>query len=232
MSSAGVGGFKGTSLDHVIPATEKVDTLELNAGNHDMSQRGFYMASRFVEDATLEMGTLNSHGRFVHVYLNGQYWGQYNARERMEDSFLAAYLGGKNSDYVNVKGNDNSGDNFIIGTPEPPNRASWETARANASNYDIVKNHVDLQSLIDFMLLWNYGNCESEFRCSGPVNAPGSGFKFWMADSDGFLRTSALTLDRTANTGPGGFFGSLNTGAHPDFKMLLADRIYKHFFTG
>lgn len=222
--------FRG--FDNGIPATEKVDTLELNAGNHDMSQRGFYMASRFVEDATLEMGTLNSHGRFVHVYLNGQYWGQYNARERMEDSFLAAYLGGKNSDYVNVKGNDNSGDNFIIGTPEPPNRASWETARANASNYDIVKNHVDLQSLIDFMLLWNYGNCESEFRCSGPVNVPGSGFKFWMADSDGFLRTSALTLDRTANTGPGGFFGALNTGAHPDFKMLLADRIYKHFFNG
>lgn len=222
--------FRG--FDKGIPAKDNVDTLDLTAGNHDMAERGFYMANRFVEDTMLEMGSLNPHGRFVHVYINGVYWGQYNAHERLEDSFLATYLGGSNSDYNNVRGNDNSGDNFIIGTPEPPHRENWETARANKGTYTIVKDRVDLKQMIDFMLVWFYGNCESEYRCAGPIASPGSGFKFWSADADGFLRTSALTLNRTSNTGPGGFFGALLAEGHPDFKALLADRIYRHFFNG
>jgi hypothetical protein len=219
--------FRG--FDRTIPATDKVDTLSITAGNHDMVERGFYMANRFVEDTMLDMGSLNPHGRFVHVYINGVYWGQYNAHERLEDSFLADYLGGKTDDYVNVRGNDNVGDNFIIGTPEPPNRASWETVRANRNSYIAIKDRVDVSQLIDFMLVWYYGNCESEYRCAGSIE-PGSGYKFWSADADGFLRTSALTLNRTANTGPGGIFGALAAEGHPDFKTLLADRIYKHFF--
>jgi len=50
-------------------------------------------------------------------------------------------------------------------------------------------------NLIDFMLLWFYGDCESEYRSAGPVH-PGdsleTGFKFWSAGSEGFLRTSAM----------------------------------------
>lgn len=219
--------FRG--FDHGFPTKDRIDTLDLTAGNHDMVQRGFYMANRFVEDTMLEMGSLNPHGRYVHVYLNGVYWGQYNAHERLEDSFLAAYLGGSNSDYVNVRGNDNAGNNFVTGTPEPPNREPWEIVRANRSSYTAVKDRVDLAHLIDFMLVWYYGDCESEFRCAGPIE-PGSGFKFWEADADGFLRTSALNLNNTANAGPGGIFGALVAEGHPDFKILLADRIHRHFY--
>jgi hypothetical protein len=214
-------------FDRGMPVLDELDTLDLTAGNHDMAQRGFYMSNRFVEDTMLEMGSLNPHGRFVHVYLNGTYWGQYNAHERLEDSFLAGYLGGKAEDYVNVRGNDNYGGEFVTGTPEPPNRALWETVRANRGSYAVVKTAVDVPQLIDFMLAWFYGNCESEFRCAGPI-APGSGFKFWMADADGFLRTPPS--DTTGNAGPGGIFGALAAEGHPDFKMLLADRIYRHFF--
>ena len=55
----------------------------------------------------------------------------------------------------------------------------------------------------------------------GPL-APGTGFKFWIADADGFLRTSALGLNRTDRQGPGGIFGALVREANPDFKVLLA----------
>jgi hypothetical protein len=61
-------------------------------------------------------------------------------------------------------------------------------------------------------------------------SSPGSGFKFWIADADGFLRTSALGLNRVSRIGPGGLFGGLVSQNHPDFKTLLADRIYQHFF--
>ena len=219
--------FRG--MDRGFLARESFDEIDLVGGSHDMIERGFYMAGRFTEDTMLDMGSLNPHGRFVNVYLNGKYWGQYHARERLTDSFLADYLGGERQDYVNVRGNDNVGDSFIPGTPDPRNRAPWENLRAHRSSYIASKPSLDVPHLIDFMLMWFYGDCETEYRAAGPI-APGSGFKFWIGDADGFLRTSALTSDRTSNPGPGGLFGALVSEKHPDFMTLLADRIQKHFF--
>jgi hypothetical protein len=216
-------------FDRGVLAKSSFDTLDLRSGSQDMFERGFYLAGRFVEDSMLDMGSLNPHGRFVHVYVNGVYWGQYDCRELLEEHFLSDYLGGAPEDYVVVRGNDNVGDDFVIGAPDPPNLQPWEYTRSVRNSYNAVRPYLDVTHMIDFMLLWNYGNCESEFRCAGPINA-GSGFKFWIADADGFLRTSALGLNRTSRLGPGGLFGGLVAENHTDFKTLLADRIYKHLF--
>lgn len=215
-------------FDHGRAPVRSFDQLDLRSGSHDMSERGFYLAGRFVEDSMLDMGSLNPHGRFVHVYLNGAYWGQYDCRELLSERFLADYLGGSRADYGAVMGNDNVTDDFVIGAPEPPHLDPWEQARADRGRYERVRTRVDVAHLVDFMLLWFYGDCESEFRSCGPL-APGSGFKFWIADADGFLRTSALALNRTDREGPGGFFGALVREGHPDFRTLLADRIQRHF---
>jgi hypothetical protein len=214
-------------FDHGFPARDSFNKIELRSGSQDMADRGFYMAARFVDDSLLDMGSLNPHGRYVHLYLNGDYWGQYDLREALDDAFLANYLGGKQSDYLVVRGNDNAGSSFVVGTPDPIPRYSWYRARELGTSYHAVKPYLDVANLVDFMLLWWYGNCESEYRCAGSVEA-GSGFKFWMADSDGFLRVT--TANTVANTGPGGLMGKLRSDPGPDFKMLVADRIYKHFF--
>lgn len=216
-------------LDRGVPVQTSFDELDFRSGSQDMNERGFYMAGRFVEDTMLDMGSLNPHGRFVHLYLNGVYWGQYDCREMLVEPFLADYLGGTKDDYVAVRGNDNVGDDFVIGAPEPPSILPWERVLALRNSYAAVRAYLDVSHLIDFMLLWNYGNAESEFRACGPLDA-GSGFKFWLADADGFLRTGAMGLNRTGRMGPGDIFGSLVAESHPDFKTLLADRIYRHCF--
>ena len=215
-------------FDRGVLAQTSFDKLDLRSGSQDMVERGFYMAGRFVEDSMLDMGSLNPHGRFVHVYVNGVYWGQYDARETMDENFLADYLGGAQEDYVVVKGNDNVGDEFALGAPEAPVIAPWERVFGLRSSYFDARPYLDVPHLIDFMLLWNYGNCESEYRSVGSVNA-GSGFKFWIADADGFLRTSAMGLNRTVRNGPGYLFSALLAENDREFKTLLADRIYKHF---
>jgi len=211
-------------FDRGFPVVERFDELELGGGSHDMNQRGFYMSARFVEDTMLDMGSLNPHGRFVHLYINGTYWGQFHLRERLVEHFLADYLGGDPEDYLNVRGNDNVGSSFIPGTPDPVHRHVWNRVRALSGSYRDVQAYVDVPGLIDFMLVWFYGNCESEYRASGPIEA-GSGFKFWLADADGYLRAGG---NRTANTGPGGLFGALVAEGDPDFMDLLANRIYQH----
>lgn len=206
---------------------DSFDELDVRSGSQDMVDRGFYMAPVFVDDSMNDMGSINPHGRFVNLYLNGAYYGKFHVRERLIDQFLADYLGGGQEDYVTVRGNDNVGDTFVIGTPDPEKRGSWETMRSQMSNYAQVRTRLDIDHLTDFLLLWWYGNSESEYRAAGPVS-PGSGFKFYLSDPDGFLR--ATTADRTTNPGPGGMFGALVTQNDPDFKMRVADRIYRHFF--
>jgi hypothetical protein len=76
-------------FDRGVLAKTSFDELDLRSGSQDMYERGFYMAGRFVEDSMLEMGSLNPHGRFVHVYINSVYWGQYDCRELLVDHFLA-----------------------------------------------------------------------------------------------------------------------------------------------
>ena len=49
--------------------------------------RAQYMRDQFSRDSQLAMGQPSSHGRYVHVYLNGLYWGMYNAVERPDESF-------------------------------------------------------------------------------------------------------------------------------------------------
>lgn len=216
--------FRG--FDHGFLAVDSFDQLDLRGGSHDMRSRGFYMSARFSEDTMLDMGSLNPHGRFVHLYLNGVYWGQYHLRERLNDRFLADYLGGVPEDYLTVRGNDNVGSNFIPGTPDPPDREPWEWVRANRGSYAAVKDLLDVPHLIDFMLMWSYGNAETEYRSAGR-REPGSGFKFWLADGDGYLRNSG---DSTGNPGPGGLFGALTAERDPEFMTLLADRIHRHLF--
>ena len=216
-------------FDRGVVAKTAFDQLEFRSGSQDMIHRGFYLAARFVDDSMLAMGSLNPHGRYVHVFLNGVYWGQFDAREPMEEHFLADYLGGAPEEYSRVRGNDNVGSSFVLGIGDPPVLEPWERVRNLAGSYASVKAYLDVPHLTDFMLLWMYGNCETEFRACGPTNA-GSGFKFWMADADGFLRTSAMGLNNTGNAGPGGLFGALVAEGNPDFKTLVADRIYRHFF--
>ena len=216
--------FEG--FEHGTPTVDSFDEIDLRGGGHDMNSRGFYMSARFSEDTMLEMGALNPHGRFVHLYFNGKYWGQYHARERVTDAFLADYLGGRTEDYVNVRGNDNVGSSFVAGTPDPANRTPWEKVLQFKGDYERVRDWVDVPHLIDFMLMWNLGNAETEYRAAGPIEA-GTGFKFWLGDADGHIRPAS---DRTGNSGPAGIFGALVSERHPDFMTLLADRIQLHLF--
>ncbi len=216
--------FKG--FEKGFLTADDFDEIDLRAGGHDMNSRGFYMSARFTEDTMLEMGSLNPHGRYVHLYFNGEYWGQYHARERLTDAFLADYLGGSSEDYVNIRGNDNAGSSFVPGTPDPVNREPWEHVLSNTGAYEQIKDWVDLPHFIDFMLMWNYGNAETEYRAAGPI-IPGSGFKFWLGDADGHIR---LAGDRTGNSGPAGLLGALRQEAHPEFMNLFADRAYQHLF--
>ncbi|MEC9042870.1 MAG: lamin tail domain-containing protein [Verrucomicrobiota bacterium] len=208
------------------PPTDRFDIMDLRSGSHDMQSRGAYMSNRFTDDTMLEMGNLAPHGRFVHVYLNGNYWVQYHLRERWNADMASSYLGGPKSDYDAVNLNDGfrADEKVYDGSGELWNDAKQLASGSNAWSFN--DNHIDFANLIDFMLLWVSGNSESEVRLLGS-KAQGQPFRFQMKDADGFLRSPSHSVN---SSGPLNLMSSSLINRNPDYAMLLADRIHMHFF--
>ncbi len=217
--------FDGFNYKH-YPPTDRFDIMDLRSGSHDMQSRGAYMSNRFTDDSMLEMGNLAPHGRFVHVYLNGTYWGQYHLRERWNADMASSYFGGPKSDYDAVNLNDGfrNDEKVYDGTGVLWNEAKQLASGSNAWSFN--ENHIDFANLIDFMLLWVSGNSESEVRLLGS-KAQGQPFRFQMKDADGFLRNPGHSV---STSGPLNLMSSSLINRNPDYAMLVADRIHKHFF--
>jgi len=176
--------FEG--YDKGVPAADEFDQLNLRSGSHDMVQRGFYMSNRFMDDMMLEMGNAVPHGRFVHLYFNGDYWGQYHMRERFNNDFLASYHGGNDDDYDCINGNVNVG-GWAIGHAYDGDSINWETIKDSTNLYVDLKDKVDLKNYVDFMLTFFLGYAENEYRCGGAADFSRP-YTFFYNDADGWLR--------------------------------------------
>jgi len=214
-----------------IAASEKFDSLDLRSGSHDMVMRGAYMSNRFTDDTMLEMGNISPHGRFVHVFRNGVYWGQYHLRERWNAAMASEYFGGDKDDYEAINGNANVG-GWSPGVAYDGDGSGWQTIKdlANGSTpWSSLQSRLDLQSYIDFWLLYDYGSSENEYRSFGQPIDNGLKMKFYLNDADGYLNPTGIAQNNDAG-GPGNIMGRLENENHVDFKTYLADRIYAHYF--
>ncbi len=221
-------------FDYDIPPTRDFDSLELRAGNQDMLQRGAYLSNRFTDDSMIEMGNIAPHGRFVHVYFNGEYHGQYHLRERWNAAMLASYFAGDEEEYDAVNANNVGCCVFGEGELQDGDLRDWNQIKRllnlnGLTPYRTTRDLLDVPNLIDFMLLWTSGRAESEFRAAGSA-ANGVGFKFFIKDADGHLRPTGLW--EVNHDGPLNAMTRFRSEGDPDFKILLADRIHKHFFNG
>jgi hypothetical protein len=235
--------FEG--FDRGITATNTFDQLNVRSGSHDMVARGFYMSNRFTDDTMLDMGNINPHGRFMHLYLNGKYWGIYHIRERWSADTLTEYLGGPKEGYEAINGNWNVGGWADSVAPAYDGDGSaWERIKtlgltSSPQNFEDLSPYLDMEHFIDYMIMWMFGNSEDEYRCVGPADV-GSGFKWFLNDADGYLRSAGNrsgfasntpgVFGRSAGDGPGSLFSLLFKAGDPEFRILLADRIHKHFF--
>jgi hypothetical protein len=132
--------------------------------NYDAS----YQRDQRMRDSQLAMGQPAPHGRFVHVYLNGLYWGIYNLTVRPNESFAAAYLGGKKSEYDVIAeyngelraGTREAWDRLLALADRVPLEpaAYWQMQGLNP---DVTRNPsypilLNLDNLIDYMALHIY----------------------------------------------------------------------------
>lgn len=221
--------FEGFESQGTVDPVDEFKRLTLRTGAHDagfwpgsgFTHRGSWVRARWGDETMLELGHVNSHGRWVNVYFNGQYWGQYQVREHFNDHFMESYFGGDNSQYLGVNRgvvSNGSGD-------------GWDAAVAAAGSWTTWKEWVDPVAYVDWMLInefqgnfWDVSELQN-WRGAGQASSAATepGFIFQGSDQD---ITFALPDRATKFTGgPAGSWAALRAERHPDFLALVNDRV-------
>lgn len=172
--------------------------------------RASYLRDQWMRDTLRDLGQPTSHGRYVHLWINGLYWGLYNAVEALDADFAAKHLGGSPAEYDVIK------DYFFV---DDGNRQAWDEAAALAlqgfateaayqriqgNNPDGARNpaypvYLNLSNYVDYVMVhitagaydWPLNNWWS-CRRRGPAS---EGFRFCAWDQEEGL----YSLLRTQN---------------------------------
>lgn len=105
------GAYGDAELEYPVHGTEGTDSfkkLDLRtAQNYSWSFQGS-ASNNFVADVLArynqrDLGQPYTRSSWLHLYLNGQYWGLFQTQERAEANFAATYLGGDADDYDVLK---------------------------------------------------------------------------------------------------------------------------------
>ena len=214
-----------------LPPADSFDALTLRMGSHDsvfyLSTRGQYLRNRWMDESQLAMGHVAPHGRFAHLYMNGVYEGQYHVRERFNAAMMASYFGGEEEDYEALN----------AGTAIDGSGAAWAAVVAHRDSYEEVKEWVNLENFLDYMILnwyaandWDW-NPTQNWMAAGPKEAGKGGFIFHSSDSDICL-VYPYDTNILAEVGPSYLFYYLSLEGHPDFMSLLSDRLYANLENG
>jgi hypothetical protein len=129
-----------------------------------------YMRDIYANESYRATGQLNPRSMMVHLYLNGLYWGLYEAMERPDDSYNAENRGGSDGDYDVIVGEDSlKGYNGALHSGSLVNYRklfSYFDTSASGSNLSTVTpvseqalaevaKYLDLPAFCDYMItLW------------------------------------------------------------------------------
>ncbi len=209
-----------------IASTQEFDKINLRYGSQDnivgwaQIPPTVFLRNRWGFDTQLEMGWNAPHGNYMHVYLNGLYNGMYHVHELPDESFQEEYRGGNKEEYDVIKNGE-----VVEGSD-----TTWYYASdlLGAGDYDGFSTYVDVENFIDYHLLsWYQGNTDwpQNNWYMSRRRANGEKFQFFCWDMD-----RSMQVDSTNNVSYSAGFNISLLMQHPDFALLMQDRIYKHFF--
>ncbi len=171
-----------TKFDKLLLRSGSQDGLNAEYGNENLAQ---YVRNRVQFDIQIEMGYPAPHGRYVHVFINGQYNGMYHLMERPDEAFFKQYYGYEKEDFEVYKSGDywNGPFGLYNALPNHVNNLNSQSAIDNANQY------IDLDQTAAFLTMMCYGSgfdwTETHNCLGGGHKTPGNvPFKFLLWDVD------------------------------------------------
>ncbi|MHC4564063.1 MAG: lamin tail domain-containing protein, partial [Planctomycetota bacterium] len=207
-----------------------------------------YAIDQFYRDSQVELSGYGSRGAFVHLYINGIYWGLYNPSERTDHWFTSEYFGGEPEHWFAIHHGSKSKPGFHGDSTRYQTLMNDLVRRdlSDAETYALVCEYIDTANFCDYMLCtwwmgvgdWPGNNWYAGCRTDGSPLGP-TPLRFFAWDGE-------WSWDASRAGGPGyvhpDFRNGKSGGSSPipqiwhalrrndDFMMLFADRVYGHFF--
>ena len=202
-------------------------------------------------DSQGAMGHLHTRSKYVHAFLNGQYWGLYYTEERVANQYASQYLGGDEGDYDIIK------EHFDVrdGTIDAWDSLSIivEDRMLDDEEWVRFQDEINVVNLADYYLLsWVSGDSDSSPRFTGVFsnnwfavrdrtgNGGGGKWHFVDKDSESALCTNA-NPERAPDwnpTPPWNLGGTLAPAwlleaalTRPEFVQIFKDRVQLHMLT-
>ncbi len=155
---------------------------------------------------------------YVHLFLNGMYWGLYNMAERVDEQFGKDHLGGKKSDIDVIKIEEDGGNHIEAaeGTLD-----AWEQMVSAVAGFPSdaplqqLDSLLDIDAFIDYMLINQYGgNTDWDHHNWYAIRRRGDdsqGFRFLCWDTEIIFESARENVlsKNNGNAFPTGIFQNL-----------------------
>ncbi len=237
-------------------AAGEFNTITLRAGANDgyaWSDARYteqYTRDEFGRELQRATGHASPHGMFVHLYVNGLYWGLYNPVERPDASFSASYHGGDEDQWDaihvdEVSNGDRNAWNQMVSLSRSAGTAQEGYQRLQGNGPDGQRNPavpvlLDVTNYIDYLIVnvWG-GNWDWPWKnwWAGRDRSPDStGFKFYCWDYENTIGNNLGRSPLNKNALQNDFSSAGEPHRHlknnPEYRLLFADRIHRFLFNG
>jgi len=220
--------------DHALVQVDRFDTLVLRAGynrswghfEHIQRRRAQYLHEALGGRLHRQMGRPAPRVRLVHLFVDGLYWGVYQAEERPDAAFMAQHFGGEEDEY----------DSLNVGEPSKGDAIAWQELLAvvrqdlsDDANYAAVEARLDVDAFIDYHLLQlTLGNIDwPRKNWWAGRHRDGGRFHFFMWDAELTMsNTTDSRIEAAEPDGPGEIFQALR--AQPEFIVRFGDAVQAH----
>jgi hypothetical protein len=235
-------------------AATSFKTLILRAGfglswihhSHTERQQAQYQRDIWAKDTQRAMGYPSSRSEYVHLYINGMYWGVYAPSERMDSDFAASYMEGDPEDFDVIKDYQDVIDGEITAWDQMFSMVNggletdeaYQRIRGNRPDGTPDPGQdamVDVVNLADYMLINFYGSNTDwdhhNWAAMRNRNVPRQGFRFFCWDSEHLLKSQyGNMLNINNDLCPSRIFQQLIL--NQSFRRLFADRVQRYCFDG
>ncbi|YCM46518.1 CotH kinase family protein [Verrucomicrobiaceae bacterium 227] len=213
-----------------------------------------FLQDSFAKDTQGAMDQPTAGSTFVHLYLNGTYWGLYNPTERPDGSFGEDHFGGDDTDYDAVSRR------FSVEV-QSGTKTHWDEMITYSNNlldtqaeYETLQqDYMDVDNLIDYMLVHQFmqtrdgpddfgHNNMRLVRRNNPAGlwqAYAWDMEYSMIDTNGTrdysypfpIYSSSRNNNNDITDSIASIYIRLKDN-NPEFQLRYADRAYKHLFNG
>ncbi|MBP7950875.1 MAG: chitobiase/beta-hexosaminidase C-terminal domain-containing protein [Verrucomicrobiales bacterium] len=151
------------------------NVLQLRPGGHDgwsvpfgsgpesLARHATYCRDRFMRQTEMDMGRLSPRGKYLHLYINGLYWGVYDLHEVPNNDFFSDHAGGGQNDWdvveqtgldsplYDIVDGDGAAMDALLALCRPPSNLQSDAV------YEQAGALIDIDAFIDHLLVQMWG---------------------------------------------------------------------------